>query len=38
MFETVRYEICELTGEKVGKGTVKNFYYDIGDPKFRIVM
>ena len=38
VFETVRHEIREVTGEKVGKETVKNFYYDVGDPKFRIVM
>ena len=37
-FETVRREIREVTGEKVGKETVKNFYYGVGDPKFRIVM
>jgi hypothetical protein len=37
-FETVRCEICELTGEKIEKETVKNFYYGIGNPKFRIVM
>jgi hypothetical protein len=36
-FETVRREIRQLTGEKVGKETVKNFYYGVGDPKFRIV-
>ena len=38
MFETVRHEIRELTEEKVGKETVKNFYYGGGDSKFRIVM
>ena len=37
-FETVRREIRELTGEKVGKETVKNFYYCVEDPKFRIAM
>ncbi|CAB4441354.1 unnamed protein product [Rhizophagus irregularis] len=37
-FETVRREIRQLTGEKIGKETVKNFYYGEGDPKFRIVM
>ncbi|RGB39861.1 hypothetical protein C1646_664293 [Rhizophagus diaphanus] len=37
-FETVRHEIRQLTGEKIGKETVKNFYYGEGDPKFRIVM
>ena len=37
-FETVRREIRQLTGEKIGKETVKNFYYGGGDPKFRIVM
>ncbi|PKY57393.1 hypothetical protein RhiirA4_478432 [Rhizophagus irregularis] len=37
-FETVRREIRQLTGEKVGKETVKNFYYGVGDPKFNIVM
>ena len=31
-FETVRREIHELTGEKIGKGTVKR------DPKFNTVM
>ena len=36
-FETVRREIRELTGEKVGKETVKNFYYGEGDPKFNTV-
>jgi len=38
MFETVRHKISKLTGEKVGKETVKNFYHGIGDLKFRIVM
>ena len=33
-FETVRREIRELTGEKVGKETVKNC---VGDPKFNTV-
>ncbi|PKC05723.1 hypothetical protein RhiirA5_501886 [Rhizophagus irregularis] len=37
-FETVRREIRELTGEKIGKGTVKSFYYGEGDPKFNTVM
>ncbi|GES87988.1 hypothetical protein GLOIN_2v1842500 [Rhizophagus clarus] len=37
-FETVRRKIHQLTGEKIGKETVKNFYYGRGDPKFRIVM
>ena len=37
-FETVRREIRQLTGEKIGKETVKNFYYGEGDPKFIIVM
>ncbi|GBB90125.1 hypothetical protein RclHR1_00170029 [Rhizophagus clarus] len=37
-FETVRCEICELTGKKIGKGTVKSFYYGEGDSKFNIVM
>jgi hypothetical protein len=37
-FETVRREICELTGYKIGKSTVKSFYYGQGDPKFNIVM
>ena len=37
-FEIVRREIRQLTGEKIGKETVKNFYYGGGDPKFRIVM
>ena len=37
-FETVRREIRQLTGEKIGKETVKNFYCGVGDPKFRIVM
>ena len=37
-FETVRREIRELTGEKIGKSTVKSFYYGQGDPKFNIVM
>ncbi|RGB23916.1 hypothetical protein C1646_773808 [Rhizophagus diaphanus] len=26
-FETVKHEICELTGYKIGKSTVKSFYY-----------
>ena len=38
VFETIRREIRQLTGEKIGKETVKNFYYGEGDPKFRIVM
>lgn len=29
-FETVRREIHQLTGEKVGKSTVENFYYGKG--------
>ena len=29
-FETVRREIRQLTGEKIGKETVKNFYYGGG--------
>ena len=37
-FETVRREIRELSGEKIGKGTVKSFYYGEGDPKFNTVM
>ena len=37
-FETVRREIREVTGEKIGKGTVKSFYYGEGDPKFNTVM
>ncbi|RIA93593.1 hypothetical protein C1645_874031 [Glomus cerebriforme] len=37
-FETVRREICKLTGEKIGKGTGKSFYYGEGDPKFNTVM
>ena len=37
-FESVRREIRQLTGDKIGKGTVKSFYYGEGDPKFRIVM
>ena len=37
-FETVRREIRELTGYKIGKSTVKSFYYGQGDPKFNIVM
>ncbi|CAB4396157.1 unnamed protein product [Rhizophagus irregularis] len=37
-FETVRREIRELTGEKIGKGTGKSFYYGEGDPKFNTVM
>ncbi|PKB95478.1 hypothetical protein RhiirA5_404654 [Rhizophagus irregularis] len=38
MFETVRREIRQLTGEKIGKGTVKSFYYSEGSPKYDIVM
>ena len=38
MFETVRREIRQLTGEKIGKGTVKSFYYGEGSPKYDIVM
>ncbi|GES95644.1 hypothetical protein GLOIN_2v1708658 [Rhizophagus clarus] len=37
-FETVRHEIRELTGYKIGKSAVKSFYYGQGDPKFNIVM
>ncbi|GBC19258.1 hypothetical protein GLOIN_2v1708658 [Rhizophagus irregularis DAOM 181602=DAOM 197198] len=37
-FETVRCKIRQLTGEKIGKETVKNVYYGGGDPKFRIVI
>ena len=37
-FETVRRETRVLTGEKVGKETVKNFYHGVGDPKFNTVM
>src|SRR6266542_2534485 len=37
-FEIVRCEIRQLTGEKIGKETIKNFYYGEEDPKFRIVM
>ena len=37
-FETVRREIRHLTGEKIGKSTVENFYLGKGDPKFTIVM
>jgi len=29
-FETMRREIRELTREKIGKSTVKNFYYGKG--------
>ncbi|EXX66540.1 hypothetical protein RirG_122820 [Rhizophagus irregularis DAOM 197198w] len=36
--ETVRCEIHELAGKKIGKGTVKSFYYGEGDPKFNTVM
>ncbi|GET62852.1 hypothetical protein GLOIN_2v1836622 [Rhizophagus irregularis DAOM 181602=DAOM 197198] len=36
--ETVRREIRHLTGEKIGKSTVENFYYGRGDPKFSTVM
>ncbi len=38
IFETVKCEIHNLTGKKIGKETVKNFYHYIGDPKFRIVI
>src|SRR6266540_4176306 len=37
-FETVRREIHELIGYKIGKSAVKSFYYGQGDPKFNIVM
>jgi len=37
-FKTVKREIRQLTEKKIGKETVKNFYYDGRDPKFRIVM
>ncbi|RIA94829.1 hypothetical protein C1645_817534 [Glomus cerebriforme] len=37
-FETVRHEICELIGKKIGKGIVKSFYYSEGDPKFNTIM
>src|SRR4051794_1207570 len=37
-FEIVRCAIRELTGKKIGKGTVKSFYYGKGDPKFNTVM
>ena len=36
--ETVRREIRQLTGEKIGKSTVESFYYGKGDPKFNTVM
>ncbi|RGB22567.1 hypothetical protein C1646_730274, partial [Rhizophagus diaphanus] len=36
--ETMRREVCDLTGERIGKSTVENFYYDKGDPKFTTVM
>jgi hypothetical protein len=36
--ETVRCEIRQLTREKIGKETVKNFYYGGGDLKFRIIL
>ena len=38
MFETVRREIRELTNKKIGKVTVKNFYYGGGNSKFSTVM
>ena len=37
-FETARRELRELTEEKIGKGTVKSFYYGEGEPKFNTVM
>jgi len=37
-FEIVSCEIHQLTGKKIGKETVKNFYDGIGDPKFKIVI
>jgi len=37
-FETVRHETHVLTRKKVGKETVKNFYYDAGNPKFNTIM
>src|SRR5262249_98775 len=30
-FETARREIRKLTGERIGKGSVENFYYGKGD-------
>ena len=36
--ETVRREVRDLTGERIGKSTVENFYYGKGDPKFTTVM
>jgi hypothetical protein len=36
--ETVRREIRQLTGEKIGKSTVESFYYGKGDPKFYTVI
>ncbi|PKC75761.1 hypothetical protein RhiirA1_448381 [Rhizophagus irregularis] len=37
VFKTVRCEIRQLTGKKIGRETVKSFYYDGGDPKFSAV-
>jgi len=37
-FETVRREIRHHTGEKIGKSTVKNFYYGRRDSKISTVM
>jgi len=36
--ETVRREVRDLTGERIGKSTMENFYYGKGDPKFSTVM
>ncbi|RIA89569.1 hypothetical protein C1645_824691 [Glomus cerebriforme] len=38
MFETVRCKICDLTGKKIEKSTVKSFYYGEGSPKYDVVM
>ncbi|RIA89405.1 hypothetical protein C1645_824861 [Glomus cerebriforme] len=37
-FGTVGHEIHQLSGDKIGKGTVKSFYYGQRDSKFNIVM
>jgi len=38
MFETVKHKVYNLTGERIGKSTMKSFYYSEENPKFNTVM
>ena len=38
VFKIIIYEIHKLTKKKIGKGTVKSFYYSKGNLKFNIIM